>query len=77
MFNIARMPDEAFTGIFRGVFTFVLPVLLVSNVPVRVLTDTLNSSGWLFLLLGMALVCAAVSEWVWRLSLRHYTSASS
>ena len=30
-----------------------------------------------FLLLGMALVCAAVSEWVWRLSLRHYTSASS
>lgn len=77
LFNIARMPDEAFTGIFRGVFTFVLPVLLVSNVPVRVLTDTLNSSGWLFLLLGMALVCGAVSEWVWRLSLRHYTSASS
>jgi ABC-type uncharacterized transport system permease subunit len=29
------------------------------------------------LLLGMAVVCAVVSEWVWRLSLRRYQSASS
>jgi len=77
LFNIARMPDEAFTGIFRGVFTFVLPVLLVSNVPVRVLTNTLHSPLWLLLLVGMAFVCAAASEWVWRTSLRRYTSASS
>ena len=77
LFNIARMPDEAFTGIFRNVFTFVLPVLLVSNVPVRVLTNTLNSPLWLALLVGMALVCAVASEWVWRTSLRRYTSASS
>lgn len=77
LFNIARMPDEAFTGAFRMVFTFVLPVLLVSNVPVRVLTDTLNSQGWLLLLLGMAVVCVVASEWVWRISLRRYTSASS
>src|SRR6185503_10568104 len=33
LFNIARMPDEAFGGVFRAVFTFVLPMLLVSNVP--------------------------------------------
>jgi len=77
LFNIARMPDEAFSGVFRAVFTFVLPVLLVSNVPVRVLTNTLHSSSWLFLLLGMAVVCSAASEWVWRVSLRRYTSASS
>jgi ABC-2 type transport system permease protein len=77
LFNIARMPDEAFTGIFRSVFTFVLPVLLVSNVPARVLTNTLNSPLWLLLLFGMALLCAAMSEWVWRTSLRRYTSASS
>ena len=34
LFNIARMPDEAFNGAFKAVFTFALPVLLVSNVPV-------------------------------------------
>jgi len=77
LFNIARLPDEAFRGVFKAVFTFVLPVLLISNVPVRVLTDTLNSKGWLLLLLGMAAVCAVVSEWVWRTSLRRYASASS
>ena len=77
LFNIARMPDEAFRGVFKAVFTFALPMLLVSNVPVRLLTDTLHSHAWLLLLLGMAVVCALASEWVWRISLRRYTSASS
>ena len=77
LFNIARLPDEAFRGVFKAVFTFVVPMLLVSNVPVRLLTDTLHSQVWLLLLLGMAVVCALVSEWVWRISLRRYTSASS
>src|SRR5271154_4778970 len=39
LFNIARMPDDAFKGVFKAVFTFALPVLLVSNVPVRVLIN--------------------------------------
>jgi ABC-2 type transport system permease protein len=79
LFQIARMPDEAFSGVFKAVFTFALPMLLVSNVPVRVLADKLTSPRPLpvLLLLGMGAVCALVSEWVWRLSVRHYTSASS
>lgn len=78
LFNIARMPDDAFPkrGIFRSVFTFVLPVLLVSNVPARLLTERLTNASAL-LLVGLAIVCALVSEWLWRISLRHYTSASS
>src|ERR1041385_8892438 len=43
LFNIARMPDEAFRGAFRIIFTFVLPMVLVSNVPARVLVDKLQS----------------------------------
>jgi len=77
LFNIARMPDEAFRGAFKIVFTFVLPVLLVSNVPVRVLADKITSPVQLFVLFGMAVVCAVISEWLWRRSLRRYTSASS
>jgi len=78
LFNIARMPDDAFLrgGFFRSVFTFVLPVLLISNVPVRLLTERLTSvSCWL--LVGMAVICAIASEWIWRLSVRRYRSASS
>ena len=77
MFNIARLPDEAFKGVFKGVFTFVLPVLLVSNVPVRVLTDKLTSPWPWLALLVVGAVWAGISEWFWRWSVRRYTSASS
>jgi len=77
LFNIARMPDEAFRGAFKAAFTFALPVLLVSNVPVRVLADKITSPlSWL-LLLGVGVAWAAISEWFWRVSVRRYTSASS
>jgi len=77
LFNIARMPDEAFKGAFKAVFTFGLPVLLVSNVPVRILADKLLApSAWLSLL-GIGLLWALISELFWRFSVRHYTSASS
>ena len=77
LFNIARMPDEAFHGLFKALFTFALPMLLVSNVPSRLLLDKLNSPWPILLLLGMSVVCLFLSEWGWRQSLRRYTSASS
>ena len=77
LFNIARMPDEAFRGVFKAVFTFALPVLLVSNVPVRVLVNTLTSPGPWLVLLGLGVIWALISEWFWRFSIRRYTSASN
>ena len=77
LFQIARMPDEAFGGLFKFAFTWVVPMLLVSNVPVRLLADKLASPWPLLALLGMAVVCAAASQAFWRLSLSRYTSASS
>jgi ABC-2 type transport system permease protein len=77
LFNIARMPDDAFRGLFKAVFTFAIPMLLVSNVPVRLLADKLASPKPVLLLLVMSVVCFCVSEWGWRTSVRRYTSASS
>jgi len=77
LFNIARLPDEAFQGAFKAVFTFALPVLLVSNVPVRVLANKISSPFAWLLLLGVGAAWAIISELFWRRSLRHYTSASS
>ena len=74
LFKIARLPDEAFHGVFRAVFTFVIPVLLVTNVPVKVIIEKLGSPAevaWLLLL------CAALfgaSEVFWRWSVRHYSA---
>src|SRR5216683_1315588 len=51
MFQIARMPDEAFRGLFKAFFTFAIPMLLVSNVPVRLLASKLVSPAPLAVLL--------------------------
>lgn len=79
LFNIARMPDDAFSRapVFKAVFTFALPMLLVSNVPVRLLAGMLQKPGHVLLLLGMTAACFVASELGWRASLRRYTSASS
>src|SRR5438034_5621343 len=53
LFNIARLPDEAFHGLFKAFFTFALPMLLVSNVPVRLIVHKLSSPFELLLLLVM------------------------
>ncbi len=77
LFNIARLPDSAFRGMFKAFFTFVLPMLLVSNVPVKLLAAKLRSPLEMLLLVFMAGLCLLVSEVVWRRSVRRYTSASS
>jgi ABC-2 type transport system permease protein len=77
LFNIARLPDSAFRGLFRAFFTFALPMLLVVNVPARLLLNKLTSPWDIVLLLALAVACVFFSEFVWRISVRRYTSASS
>ena len=77
LFTIARLPDAAYRGFFKAFFTFAVPMILVANVPAKLLTDKLRSPFELTLLLGMSLVCWVISEIGWRFSIRHYTSASS
>jgi ABC-2 type transport system permease protein len=77
LFNISRMPDAAFRGFFKVFFSFAIPMLLVANVPVKLLTRHLGSPLEMAWLAGMAVVCFLVSELFWRWSLKHYTSASS
>lgn len=77
LFNIARLPDAAFRGFFRAFFTFAVPMLIVANVPVKLLADKLESPFEMLLLVAMAAVCFAFSSWFWKKSVRNYTSASS
>jgi ABC-2 type transport system permease protein len=77
LFSIARIPDAAFRGAGRVVFTLGIPMLLVANVPVKVLAGTLDSPSEVVLLLVMSGLCLACSILVWGLALRRYASASS
>lgn len=77
LFQLARLPDEAFRGVFRATFTFVIPVLLVANVPVKVLVGKLSGPVEILFLVLLAAVMFGLSEAFWRYSIRHYASASS
>ena len=77
LYNISRFPDAAYRGAFKAFFTFVIPMVLVANVPAKVIVQKLQSPSELLLLVVMMFACAAVSELGWRFALRHYTSASS
>ncbi len=77
LFNLARLPDSAFGGFFRMFFTFAVPMLIVANVPVKLLANKLDSPFEMLLMVGMAVGCFVFSEWVWRRSVKNYTSASS
>jgi ABC-2 type transport system permease protein len=75
LFNISRLPDDAFHGMARLVFTWVLPMLVVANVPARVILYFQWQQG-------LAMVAAsAMLVWIahrfWQRALNHYTSASS
>ncbi len=77
LFNVARLPDAAFHGFFKVLFTFAIPMLLVANVPSKLLVAKLSSPLEMLWLLLMCAACFLISEVGWRFSLRRYTSASS
>jgi len=84
--NFSRYPMEIYNGKWgyplQWFFTFVIPVLIVVNVPARLLAQPLRPATSL----GWALACFAVaattlsllgSRWVFRRALLSYRSASS
>lgn len=77
LFNISRNPDFIFKGGFRIVFTYFLPMLVVANVPSKLVLEKLGSAGELAILPLLGLALLAISEGFWRFALGHYTSASS
>jgi ABC-2 type transport system permease protein len=77
LFNIARLPDAAFHGFFKAFFRFGIPMLLVANVPVKLLIRPLESPLEMGLLVVMSAACFGLSEVFWRVSVKRYTSASA
>jgi ABC-2 type transport system permease protein len=84
--NFARYPMEIYTGRFgtplRHIFTFIIPVLIVVNVPARLLVRPLAPHHWhdwilpLFTLVA-TVASLAISRWIFTRALLSYRSASS
>src|SRR5437868_5887548 len=76
--QIARYPDVIFPRLFRFIFGWIIPVVIVANIPARLLIKPLGHPGTLMLQLMLAAsITFFLSRVFWRFALRHYSSASS
>ena len=72
-----RYPIDALpAGVYRFVFSFVVPVALLTTVPARVALDR-EAGGWLVLAGVFAVGAFVFSRAFWKWALRSYGSASS
>lgn len=84
--NFSRYPMEIYDGPWglplRYAFTFALPILLVVNVPARIIAwpiaEQARETWWLAIFVQFAtLLCLLASRWLFQAALRGYRSASS
>jgi len=76
IFDTARWPVQVFRGVWRAVFTFVIPVAVMTTFPAMALLHRLDRDTALATV-GGVIVMLTVSRLVWRAAIRNYTSASS
>ena len=76
IFDTARWPVQVFRGGWRFLFTFVIPLALMTTYPAMAMLGRLpwSSAG---LCVAGALALVAVARVIWMVAIRSYTSASS
>ena len=74
IFDAARWPSSVFRGVVGFVFTFVIPLALMTTYPALALLGRLQPTT-LALALGLGAVFATTSRVVWLRALARYTSA--
>jgi ABC-2 type transport system permease protein len=76
--SISRYPDQVFGGLFKLIFTWLIPVIVVANAPARILARAGSQPlGPLLQLAAAALLALGLSRLFWLFALRRYSSASS
>src|SRR6266850_2364308 len=76
--NIARYPDVIYPRLFRLIFSWVIPVVIVANIPARVLIKSLGQPFPLMLqMVAASFIIFWSSRLFWRFALKRYSSASS
>ncbi len=78
LFNLGRYPDVIFRGLFKFVFSWIIPIIVVTNVPTRLLIRAGDAPAPLILQLLLAtLIAVSATRLFWLAALRRYASASS
>jgi ABC-2 type transport system permease protein len=76
VFDAARWPIQVFRGFWRFLFTFVLPLAVMTTYPAMALLSRLDLATGVAALAG-AVLQAVITRAAWHVAVARYTSASS
>jgi ABC-2 type transport system permease protein len=74
--EFARYPDSVYHGVIRSILTTILPLVLISSFPVRLLMNNFDVN----LLIHQVLVLVffgVLASVLWHFGVKHYQGASS
>ena len=75
--NTNNIPLEGFTGKLRTVFISIIPSLIAAQMSVSVILGKSNQYTMLLIAVSVAIFFLILKQIGWKVSLRHYSSASS
>lgn len=75
-FNLTVYPESIYKGIIRILFSIVIPIMIIANLPTMVLMGYINFSYIIYSLTAF-IIFWLLSCIVWKEGLKYYTSASS
>lgn len=76
LLDFGRWPVSIFKGVLRAVFTFVIPIAIMTTFPAQALLGTLDAKTAIASAAG-SVVFAWIARRIWTTAIRRYTSASS
>lgn len=76
LYWFARRPEEIYTNLIIMILTYGIPLLLIINLPAKWVVKSVN--GWLIVWsLVLTPVLFGITQWIWKIGLKRYESASS
>jgi ABC-2 type transport system permease protein len=76
IFDAARRPSSVFRGVLSFIFTFVIPLALMTTYPAQAMLGKLSATTLVTAVIGSVLF-ALLARLIWLQSIGRYTSASS
>lgn len=77
MLEAGKFPIHGYQGVWKGIFTFIIPVAFITTVPAEVMLQNEQWATWLAISAALAIGLFVASRVFWRIAVRSYTSASS
>ncbi|MGM0608154.1 MAG: ABC-2 family transporter protein [Candidatus Muiribacteriota bacterium] len=74
--NASKYPEVIFSGIWKNLFIFVLPVIVIANFPASIFIQPENMFKNLIIMFFLISIFSTISMLIWKYSLKQYTGVN-